>query len=151
MSKAKPKRRSRLTQDERQDIIENILHLMREGPANSLLDACKLSGVSRGQFLSWVEQDKNDLKDKYASARVSLLDRMAEGLLDISDAEPPTLPTGAVDSAAVAHRKLQIDTRKWLLSKLAPKKYGERLELAGDQDSPLAIKTIERVVIKNDK
>ena len=44
--------------------------------------------------------------------------------------------------------KLQVDTRKWLLSKLAPKKYGEKLELTGDPDRPLAIQKIERVVVK---
>jgi hypothetical protein len=47
----------------------------------------------------------------------------------------------------VQRARLQVDTRKWLLSKLAPKKYGERLELTGDPDRPLAIQKIERVVV----
>ena len=29
----------------------------------------------------------------------------------------------------LAHRKLQVDTRKWLASKLKPKKYGDKLEV----------------------
>ena len=48
----------------------------------------------------------------------------------------------------VQRAKLQVDTRKWLLSKLAPKKFGDKLELTGDPDRPLAIQKIERVVVK---
>ncbi len=36
-------------------------------------------------------------------------------------------------------RRVRIDTRKWLLSKMAPKRYGDRLELAGDKDNPLEV------------
>ena len=58
------------------------------------------------------------------------------------------LPDGKKDWAAVQKHKLQVDTRKWLLSKLAPKKFGDKLELTGDPDRPLAIQKIERVVVK---
>jgi len=44
----------------------------------------------------------------------------------------------------IERAKLQVDTRKWLLSKMAPKRYGDRLELAGDKDAPLAI-TVRRL------
>lgn len=39
----------------------------------------------------------------------------------------------------VAHRKLQIETRLKLLAKWNPKKYGDRVQLAGDAESPLKI------------
>jgi hypothetical protein len=47
----------------------------------------------------------------------------------------------------VERSRLQIDSRKWLAAKLAPKKYGDKLELAGDPDRPI-IQRIERVVVK---
>jgi hypothetical protein len=37
----------------------------------------------------------------------------------------------------IERAKLQVDARKWRLSKMAPKKYGDRLELAGDPEAPL--------------
>lgn len=144
---SKPKRRAKYTAEERNAVADQILELMKLGPAESLADACRQSGVSVGQFLTWVEKDDKELKDKYARARVALMDRMAEGLIDIADTQPALLPNGAIDSAAIAHQKLRIDTRKWLLSKLAPKKYGDKLELTGDPDRPLAIQKIERVVV----
>ncbi len=39
----------------------------------------------------------------------------------------------------VDRARLQVDARKWLLSKMAPKKYGDRLELAGDKENPLEL------------
>lgn len=146
---SKPKRRAKYTAEERNAVADQILELMKLGPAESLADACRQSGVSVGQFLTWVEKDSGELKEKYARARVALMDRMAEGLIDIADTQPALLPNGAIDSAAIAHQKLRIDTRKWLLSKLAPKKYGDKIEVSGDAENPLAIKTIERVVVKH--
>jgi hypothetical protein len=43
----------------------------------------------------------------------------------------------------VDRSRLQIDARKWLASKLAPKKYGDKLELAGDPDRPLSINVVK--------
>ena len=39
----------------------------------------------------------------------------------------------------LGHRKLQIETRLKLLAKWNPKKYGDRVQLAGDASSPLKI------------
>ena len=42
----------------------------------------------------------------------------------------PVLDNGATDNALVRQRQLQVDTRKWFLSKLAPKIYGDRLDVS---------------------
>ena len=45
-------------------------------------------------------------------------------------------PAGRVDNAAVQQRRLQIETRRWVLSKLLPRTYGDKVvaELVGDAD-----------------
>ena len=41
----------------------------------------------------------------------------------------------------IEHRKLRIEARKWLASKLLPKVYGDKLAHTGaDGESPLTIK-----------
>ena len=40
----------------------------------------------------------------------------------------------------LGHRKLQIETRLKLLAKWNPKKYGDRVTMAGDAENPLAVK-----------
>jgi hypothetical protein len=73
---------------------------------------------------------------------------MAQEVLDLSDKEVPETGDGRKDWQAIQKHKLQVDTRKWLLSKLAPRKYGEKLEVSGDPANPL-VQRIERIVVKS--
>lgn len=57
--------------------------------------------------------------EMYARARETRNDRMAEDTLRIADDH-------SIDPNA---RRVMVDTRKWLLSKLVPKKYGDKLDL----------------------
>ena len=51
--------------------------------------------------------------------------------------------------ANIARARLRVDARKWLLSKLLPKVYGDKLALGGDADAPpIQIQRIERVIVK---
>ena len=43
--------------------------------------------------------------------------------------------------------RLAVDTRKWIASKVLPKKYGDRQVLAGDPDAPLQVTKIELVAV----
>jgi hypothetical protein len=97
--------------------------------------------------MRWVSDDAA-LANRYARAREELIELMAQDLLEIADAPVGSTDSGSTDGGAVQKQKLQIDTRKWLLSKLAPKKYGEKLEVSGDAANPIAIQRIERVVVK---
>ena len=45
-----------------------------------------------------------------------------------------------VENREVVNRsRLRVDTRKWLMSKIAPKKYAERLALTGEEGGPVQI------------
>ena len=71
----------------------------------------------------WIVNDTPPgISARYAHARSLGLDAMAEDAVRIADdaAEDPN------------SRRVRVDTRKWLLSKLRPDRYGDRLELAGD-------------------
>lgn len=58
----------------------------------------------------------------YAHAKRQQIEAMAEDIVDIASDE--TLDAN--------ERRLQVDTRKWLLSKLIPKTYGDKLDLTSD-------------------
>ncbi|RPJ31895.1 MAG: hypothetical protein EHM17_14725 [Verrucomicrobiaceae bacterium] len=97
-------------------------------------------------FTRWAEEDAA-LAEAYARARENFVERIANEVMELSDVDVGETPDGRKDWAAVQKHKLQVDTRKWLLSKLAPKKYGEKIEISGDKESPL-VHRIERVVVK---
>jgi hypothetical protein len=54
---------------------------------------------------------------------------MVDQILTLADSPVPTLDNGATDPGMVRQRQLQIDARRWVLSKLAPNKYGDRLDV----------------------
>ena len=61
---------------------------------------------------------------------------MADELVELADSDC-TGPDGKPDNALVQQRRLQVDTRKWVLSKMLPRKFGDRLEIGGDPDAPV--------------
>lgn len=133
------------SKDEIQTIAQEVFKQMREG--KSAFQACKFAGIPQSTFNSWLNSDP-ELVAEYARAREDLHEHIAAEIVAIADQPVGSTESGATDTGAVQKQRLQVDTRKWLLSKLAPKKWGDKLELSGDQQNPLAIQTIERVIVK---
>jgi hypothetical protein len=126
-------------------ICQAVLQGMRNGL--SAFKSCQEAGVPQSTFNRWVDADAK-LAEDYAHAREDLIERIANEVMELADSDVPEIGEGKRDWQAIQQRKLQVDTRKWLLSKLAPKKYGEKLEVSGDPSNPLVTR-IERVVVKS--
>ncbi len=114
-----------------QSKIDAILSAMEEGL--SLRKASQASGVSPQSFLRAVDAS-TELQEQYAGARARMLDAQAEELEDIGERA-----ASAESAVEVAGLRLLADNRKWLLSKLAPKKYGDKVqqELTGADGGPI--------------
>ena len=104
----------------------------RIGNGESLRRVCRDDGYpAAGTVCRWLAEDEGGkLREQYARARDSQADVYADEITDIAD-------MASVEGVQVA--RLQIDARKWLAGKLAPKKYGERVtqELVGANDGPI--------------
>jgi hypothetical protein len=84
--------------------------------------------------------------ERYARAKTASLEAMADEIIDIADArEGDVFVTEdgrrLIDNEAVQRARLRVDTRKWIMSKLAPKKYGERVtqEHTGANGGPVRV------------
>lgn len=100
---------------------------------------------SRKLFYEWIAADK-ELCDHYARVMEIRADEIADETLEIADClgdDVVTLPDGreVVNQNVINRDRLRVDTRKWLLSKLHPKKYGEKIsqELTGAGGKDLTI------------
>ncbi len=115
------------------EIAETILERLADG--EGLIAICKDEGMpSDGAVRYWVEADTHGFSARYASARARGIERLADEILEISDDgrnDTYRDDEGNVrtDYDVVNRSKLRVDSRKWLLSKLLPKQFGERLDL----------------------
>ncbi|CAB3624608.1 hypothetical protein LMG3431_00041 [Achromobacter pestifer] len=80
----------------------------------------------------WVIEDRNGLSARYTQARDIGLDVMADQCIQIADDGQNDSYTDdegrkRTDFDVIARSKLRFDARRWYLSKLAPKRYGERI------------------------
>lgn len=102
-------------------------------------------GVPSGTFYDALHADADDLRGRYARAKELGLEGLANEMLELADntligTKTKETKDGTFDETGdnVDRSKLQIDTRKWLLARLLPKKYGDRLVHAGDDENPIA-------------
>jgi hypothetical protein len=91
----------------------------------------------------WVLDDRDGFSARYARARDLHLEGMADEITEIAEdgrndwMERETKSgriVTALNEEAVARSRLRIDSRKWLLSKLKPERYGDSLKLTGQLD-----------------
>ncbi len=75
-------------------------------------------------------RDDPSLRARYEQACEDRADRLAEELLELADTPIPKHLDGPGKSAFINQKRLQIDARKWVTSRLYPRRYGERLDMA---------------------
>lgn len=106
----------------------------------------------------WLRTHK-EFSDQYAKAKEESADAHSEEILDIADNATNDYMEAVDDEGAVAYRlngeniqrsRLRVDTRKWLASKLKPKKYGEKIqqEVTGKDGGAIEIASLTEEQIK---
>jgi len=101
---------------------------------------CKSKDVSTTAFYNWINEDAL-LVDKYARARELQAELLADQIIELSSrdriCEETTIYDDGKGNEQVTTKRvdnhsrtrLEIDARKWKASKLAPKKFGEKLDV----------------------
>lgn len=128
---------------------ERICALISEG--YTLRQVGREIGCTASAIMNW-ERDDAGFRERYVRAMELRWERMAEEIQEISDdgtndwvereRDDDDNPITVPNHEHIQRSKLRVDSRKWLLSKMLPKKYGDRTTIAGDPDAPVAV-TIE--------
>lgn len=101
-------------------IFAEVINEIAES-GKSLRDALK-KRMSSSKFYELLAEDK-DKEKRYARACEERTDLIADEIITIAD------NTDASDNVAVQRDRLKVDTRKWLLAHLNPKKWGDRIDV----------------------
>ena len=124
---------------EKQTKFDAICDIIISG--KSLRTALSKVKLSSQTFFVWIREDEIMAK-QYAQATAERAELMFEDMLDIADKEPKLTNTKfgtTVDTGDVQHKRVKIDTRKWALSKMNPKKYGNTPDGSDESDNEITI------------
>lgn len=101
-----------------------------------------------------------EFRDQYARAREAQADTLVDEILEISDdgrndymanlGEGEDTLAYRLNGEHVQRSKLRVDSRKWFASKVAPKKYGDKVqaEFSGPDGGAIPFKMIEMVGVE---
>jgi hypothetical protein len=101
---------------------------------------CKKLQIAPSSVYKWLIENPN-FSEKYTRAREAQADFMAEEIIEIADDSSQDLAGiddygNKIENREFVNRsKLRVDARKWAASKLAPKKYGEKLDVVSNGET----------------
>jgi hypothetical protein len=107
-------------------LAAKICDLIAEGESLRTIGE-KPNMPSRRTMRGWLNAHP-EFEREYEIARRERTDNLVDEAVEIADSV-----TGSTDAAAVNAARLQVDTRKWLASKLLPERFGDhsRVEMTG--------------------
>lgn len=121
-----------------QEVADAICQRIAEG--ESLRAICRNDDMpALSSVFRWLSIHK-EFSDQYACAREEQAESLADEIVGIADEECTTIRSSkhgddegdvevVFDATAVARNRLRVDARKWVASKLKPKKYGDRTQI----------------------
>jgi hypothetical protein len=112
-------------------IGEQLIELIAGGISGGLQGACQKLDIPRSTVRSW-GTSVPAFGAKLAQARLDGCDVIADQIIQIADEVE-----GCTDNAQVSAAKLRVDARRWILSKLRPEQYGDRVEISGNNGRDL--------------
>jgi hypothetical protein len=115
-----------LTDEQYNDILSRI------ECGESVNKICKSLGIHQENFYKHMRKSEENA-DKYARAKAAQQDFYANQIIDIADDVSKDICYDKDGKPYIdgfnAHRaKIMIDARKWTMAKLAPKKYGDKIQ-----------------------
>jgi hypothetical protein len=127
------------------ELFDEICERMVNG--ESVRSICKDDHMPAISTLMKILRTNPDRTSQYALAMQMRADAMFEETLNIADdgsndymlknADDPT--SFALNGEHVQRSKLRVDTRKWAMGRMNPKKYGEKTFIGGVEDAPIKV------------
>lgn len=103
----------------------------------SLRKICRNKAMpNKATVFRWLGQNA-EFSDQYARAREAQADLYVDEMVDLSDTPQIGRKTKrtvdgkleVMTADMIEHRRLQIETRKWVAARMRPKKYGDKLDV----------------------
>lgn len=106
------------------EIIEQVSN------GKSLSSTLRQPGMPSYALARQMIKNNPEFRGMYEKAMEDRADRLAEEIIELADEVMPPDLEGPMASAWVQQKRMQVDARKWVASKLHAKRYGDRLDVA---------------------
>lgn len=122
------------TQEKKDECFDWIISEIESG--KSLISALNTNGMpSTSTFYIWLEEDSEKSK-RYARACEARELLIFDEILTIADKQGADVDEKdgieVINHNVINRNRLQIDARKWVLGKMNPKKYGDKVDVTTD-------------------
>ena len=123
-------------------VKEILLEIMKGRSLTAILKTEERGNLpSKVTFFEWLKEDE-ELTNQYARATEVRADIIFDDILAIADENTNDTSINengieVVNNDVIQRSRLRIDARKWVLSKLNPKKFGDKTIHSGDADNPI--------------
>lgn len=149
--------------EEKETILTTIFDKIENGV--STRKAVIEAKISSKTFWEWIDGKDEDgnitdwSKEKvkqYTRACEARTEFMADEILEIADSTEADIYKDddgniKIDGNTVQRARTQIETRKWLMSKMFPKKYGDKVDMTTNgKDLPSAPSSIQVQIVTSD-
>jgi len=121
-----------------QDIFDSVCHRIAKG--ESLRKICSAKDMPCTDTILKRLREDSDYAAQYTRAREDQAEHYLGEIIEICD-----------DEEDVSRARLKVDTRKWVMGKLKPKKYADKTTHAGDPDNPVVFTGIDVSFVSNGK
>lgn len=140
--------------DQKEAILQKIFVKISNG--SSARQAIIESEISNAAFFEWLQKDTSkQYAESYARACEIRAEKLTDEILQIADEANADIvgvdeKTGKpiVNGEAINRSRLKVDARKWLAGKLAPKKYGDKLDVTSKGESIQAPSVVNVKIIE---
>lgn len=134
------------------EVFKNILKLISE-EGLSLRKALKKVHVGSETFYKFIDSDL-EYQKQYARACEDRAEFIFDEIFDIADDNTMDVKIidtklGEVeitDNDVIQRAKLKVDARKWALSKMNPKKYGDKIEVDQNNSGEITVNINNNIV-----
>lgn len=111
------------------EIAQQICERLSGG--ETLIQICDSDGMPSGTTVYRWLQANSSFREIYARAREEQADYFAEDIMRIADTDPDS-----------SRSRVRVDARKWFASKVAPRKYGDKIAMTGADGGPIQVEAV---------
>jgi hypothetical protein len=129
-----------------QKLADGICARLADG--EGLKAICRSPGMpDESTVRAWALDVDHPFSRQYSKAREIGFHRLADEIIELSDDRSKDVivhenGTTSIDHEHINRSRLRVDSRKWLLARVLPKLYGDKVQLGGDANAPLTFQLL---------